>query len=222
MLTRLDWKHGELEQIAFDALKWRTSIGMGTFDALKWRTSVGMGIIPADLIFGRLASMPKVAPARERRCVMCKGEVHFPECRFSGVWVIVDLDGTLSDSTHRLHLAKERKWEQFHAASRDDPVYMGVKLLLDAFVGAGLRVAVCTGRRSKWRAQTILWLQEKEVPFHELLMASTLDHRSDHVIKLELMNDDRAVLCVLDDRETVVDAWRAAGYLCLQPQRGAY
>ena len=56
--------------------------------------------------------------------------------------------------------------------------------------------------------------------FNHLLMRSEGDRRPDKIIKLEMA--ERAgltpdnVLCILDDRQTVVDMWRANGFRVMQ------
>ena len=56
-------------------------------------------------------------------------------------------------------------------------------------------------------------------------MRGAEDHRPDHVVKREILNngiDKTKVWFVLDDRKSVVDMWRKSGLRCLQVQEGDF
>lgn len=139
-------------------------------------------------------------------------------------YILADLDGTLCDVSLRLDHALARAWDQFHAVAADSAPLPAAELLRQ--MDFLYRFVYVTGRPEAYYLATRDWLNKYRLPQGPLLMRPTGDWRSDHELKPLLAQQhgftpDR-VLFVLDDREAVVDAWRAAGYLCLQPARGAY
>jgi len=154
--------------------------------------------------------------------------------------ILCDLDGTLANIEHRLKYIKgpgKKDWDKFHTECVNDSPNCDVIQILESLVlgfrsgcmicGAVEReVYILSGRNDVVRAETIEWLQKH---VHEdwdydtrLVMRKANDRRPDTVVKLEMVRelgltpDD--VLCVLDDRQCVVDMWRENGYRCLQVQ----
>ena len=148
--------------------------------------------------------------------------------------VICDLDGTLADVNHRLHYIKnddgtlkpyaERDWDSFNKACVDDKPNRDVIEILEALLTGCRMFYILSGRNDSVRAETVQWL-EKHVYWDfdcdtHLIMRKADDRRPDTEVKLEMVRelgltpDD--VLCVLDDRQCVVDMWRANGFRCLQ------
>jgi hypothetical protein len=120
--------------------------------------------------------------------------------------VIVDMDGTLADVSHRLpHLYGPKKnWEKFFALMDADPpstvIVDWVKNLSPDY-----EVVIVTGRPERFN--------KHNVPYSRILMRRSGDHRPDYVVKKELLNQvgqDR-VAFVIDDRPTVCDMWRSCG-----------
>ena len=81
-----------------------------------------------------------------------------------------------------------------------------------------------SGRSEVVRKETEEWLK-KHVPITEdrdweLHMRKEGDYRPDTTIKYEMMYELKItpddVLCILDDRQSVVDMWRKEGFRCLQ------
>jgi len=64
------------------------------------------------------------------------------------------------------------------------------------------------------------------VPYDALYMRAHKDGRRDSVVKVELFDahvrDAYDVTCVLDDRDQVVEAWRALGLTVLQVAEGDF
>jgi len=153
--------------------------------------------------------------------------------------IICDIDGTIADIRHRLHYiknpdgAKKSKpdWDAFHAACVDDTPFRDVMRVVDT-----LRVGSCgcaykrldlyflSGRSEAVREQTEQWLDSTWISelgsYAGLLMRKKGDHRPDTEIKLEMIRELRLtpedVLCIFDDRQCVVDMWRANGYRVMQ------
>jgi len=150
--------------------------------------------------------------------------------------IICDIDGTIADVRHRLHYiqnedgTKKKKpdWDAFHAACVDDKPFLDVIRVVDA-----LRIGTCgcgygrldlyflSGRNDVARKQTEKWLDDHEFPHYKaLVMRKAGDRRPDTEIKLEMIRQlgltPNDVLCIFDDRQCVVDMWRANGYRVMQ------
>lgn len=146
-------------------------------------------------------------------------------------WIIVDLDGTLCDCSHRVHLAQAKQWEEFHAGIPNDRTIAPTVIVVEKMAETH-NVLLCTGRNEANRKATNDWLQAKMLGSMAdvLLMRPDNDHRPDHELKLQLVYDYfggkqnalDSVLVVLDDRDKVVEAWRDAGFTCWQVAAGSY
>lgn len=152
------------------------------------------------------------------------------------VAIIVDLDGTLSDLTHRQHFLeqKPKDWESFFKSMPGDPPN-GFLLDLLRPLADVYQIIICTGRPDIYRRMTLDWLAKYRVPFHHLMMRDQNKDeeteegenllpdkpswRPDHEIKLEMLRSIRSegyvVLCSIDDRPSVVKMWRENGVPCL-------
>jgi phosphoglycolate phosphatase-like HAD superfamily hydrolase len=133
--------------------------------------------------------------------------------------VLVDMDGTLADVSHRLHHLKgpRKDWNQFfRLMHRDPPSEIVLKWVQN--LAPEYRVFIVTGRPEKYLPQTIEWLARQHVNYEKILMRRNGDHRPDYVVKRDLLNSvekDR-VAFVIDDRPTVCDIWRRCGLRTIQ------
>ena len=152
--------------------------------------------------------------------------------------IIADLDGTLADLTHRLHHVKKikeqqhvkgtkRDWGAFHAECvNDKPITDVIEIVLGLITAPDVdrELYVLSGRNAIVRKETTQWLEEHVSGVEDwdtrLLMRKGHDFRPDTEVKLDMVQDlgitPDDVLCIFDDRQSVVDMWRANGYRCLQ------
>lgn len=142
--------------------------------------------------------------------------------------IICDLDGTLADDTHRAHhLHKpERDWDTYFSLCSEDKLIPAVYWVLWNF-RASHKLYILTGRSETTREMTEKWLEQHKVPmkYATLIMRGEHDRTADDQLKIGWAHNlglkDRT-LFVLEDRQRVVDAWRAAGYTCFQVRPGAF
>ena len=146
--------------------------------------------------------------------------------------VIFDLDGTLADVTHRRHFVEkpdkvDADWRAFYAACTEDDVNRPVAEAFDALRDCGhYEVWIVSGRSDEVREATEQWLFVNDLEPHKLLMRSARDHQPDTKLKKAWLDDGTIpkgrVLCVFDDRDSVVAMWRAEGLACFQVAPGDF
>ena len=144
--------------------------------------------------------------------------------------IVFDIDGTIADCTHRLHHVKKDNpdWKAFFAECiNDTPIesICDMSIVLSQYYD----IVFCTGRSEECRAQTEEWLL-KYVNKNAVLMRKEGDHRPDHVVKKELLEDylklenleKSSVITIYEDRQVVVDMWRDNGYHVCQVAKGDF
>jgi predicted kinase len=132
--------------------------------------------------------------------------------------VIFDIDGTLAEKGDR---------HPFEWNKVDRDAYIDVVGEQARFHRSeGREIIVFSGRDSVCRGLTKEWLDFYNFEYDQLWMRAEEDYRKDTVIKEELyqehINGKYNVLCVYDDRLSVVDMWYQLGlyvFNCNQGQR---
>ncbi len=142
--------------------------------------------------------------------------------------IVFDVDGTLANCQHRqAHVRqKPKRWDLFNAKMHLDTPHDDIIWLARLMYDSGHTVIICSGRGAEFKAVTMKWLDDQNVPFHGLYMRKERDSRSDNIVKAELLaeirNDYGEPYMVFDDRNQVVDMWRANGVRCLQVAPGDF
>lgn len=138
-------------------------------------------------------------------------------------YVIFDLDGTLADGRHRLHLIptkdydKTESWTEFNLAAGDDLPFLDNIEVCNLFAfGDYYRVIILTGRSDVARDITEYWLDTHGVKYDQLVMRSQSDNRKDTVIKEEYLRSIGLdnILCCFDDLPHVAYHLRSLGLTC--------
>jgi predicted kinase len=132
--------------------------------------------------------------------------------------ILVDIDGTLA----RMNGRGPFDWKR---VEEDEPVDTIIELVHNEWANA-TKVIVMSGRDGSCRPETERWLDKHEIFHDALFMRAAGDMRKDSIVKYELFNkhirDHYRVRYVLDDRNQVVDMWRALGLTCLQVAPGDF
>jgi phosphoglycolate phosphatase-like HAD superfamily hydrolase len=149
----------------------------------------------------------------------------------------MDIDGTLANADHRLHLLPKNSshetgkpvdeaWQAFFDACDGDKVYPEIRALNNAMAAAGYHVWVLTGRRRSAEAVTIEWLVRHQIVWTALMMRPEDDYRPDTEVKKDMLAALRAggyePLFAVEDRAGVTKMWREEGIRCLQVCEGNY
>lgn len=141
--------------------------------------------------------------------------------------ILVDIDHTISNAFWRDDMVAAKDWDAYHSASINDHVIRDIADLVlswrSQYDGAGAAIAF-TARPEKFRQLTNCWLLRENVFFDEMLMRPDEAFRPASEIKMELAlarfgSEDAIrdqVAFVMDDREDVLQAFRAIGVTALQ------
>ncbi len=137
--------------------------------------------------------------------------------------ILVDIDHTISDAFWRDDLIKRSRdsndWEEYHSRGKDDKPLEDMKMLIEIIaVGCkehheapDLEVWGITARPEKWRKQSMDWFYKHKIYLDNVLMRPENQFKPAPQIKIDLCKEhnilDR-ILCIFDDREDVVSAFR--------------
>jgi hypothetical protein len=150
---------------------------------------------------------------------------------------IFDLDGTLSDSSHRAHIIQEKtadKWDRFSARAHLDPPIENVIQILDTLHEEGSEIWIWTGRADNVRAETVKWLHDQTCLYegdldkpNALRMRPRGDHTPDTALKQDWLKslspeDRKRIVAVFEDRTRMIEMWRANGLTALQVAPGDF
>jgi phosphoglycolate phosphatase-like HAD superfamily hydrolase len=140
--------------------------------------------------------------------------------------VIFDIDGTLADVSERIHHVrkKPKNWNAFFQGMAQDKAIHSMVRLCNLLYASGIRIILCSGRSEEHRAETVRWLAEKGVNYHELILRRDGYRRTDAVVKREMLAglDRSKILFAVEDRSRVVEMWRSEGLVCLQCAPGEF
>lgn len=140
--------------------------------------------------------------------------------------IITDLDGTIALDAGRakecLHSGK-RDWDAYYDRCSEDKPNDHIIQLLNSFAND---IWILSGRVNRTRNITEAWLTAYGLQYDHLVMRADEDRTDDYTLKLKWAQSfgftPEKVWFILEDRDRVVEAWRAAGYTCLQVARGEF
>lgn len=148
--------------------------------------------------------------------------------------VVCDLDGTLCDISHRVHLVADkdnRDWNKFFELTPGDSIRKTTEEMLLKFKEADKTIIFVSARPEKCRADTEAWLSKhyffnenvegdvyipgkKVTGYFTLIMRPDHDTRDDAIVKKEILDKylkTEWIHAVIDDRPKVVRMWRENG-----------
>lgn len=136
---------------------------------------------------------------------------------------LVDMDGTLSDCTHREHHIRGRRkdWPAFFRGMGQDPPNLSI-VELTKRLARDHEIFIVTGRPQEYLGETLDWLTRHAIVPAEIWMRPAGDHRPDYTVKREVLDHipRNRIAFVLDDREQVCDMWESEGLTCHRVVQG--
>lgn len=139
--------------------------------------------------------------------------------------VMVDIDGTLAHMTEegRLRFGRNAPYAWHYVG--EDAVDVKLRKHLSLLDNKN-HIIVMSGRDGVCRPETEKWLRDQNIYYNELHMRMPNDSRKDNIVKLELFNEfvrgKYNIGVVFDDRDQVVQMWRAMGLTCYQVAAGDF
>jgi hypothetical protein len=145
---------------------------------------------------------------------------------------IFDIDGTLADLSERLHFitGEKKDWKSFYKSCVTDKPIPEVIRIARALKAASYTLVFSTGRSTDIYQETKDWLENNGLfgIYARIYMRPEGDHREDSVVKSELLDmiiDDypeEKIMGVFEDRQQVVDMYRARGLRVFQVAKGDF
>lgn len=147
--------------------------------------------------------------------------------------VVVDIDGTLSNASHRAKEflgGKKPDWDSFYMACGQDAPIRDIIAVVEVLT-MGFDIVLCSGRMESCRETTTAWMEEfaPGIQYCGMLLREDGDTRHDTEVKPELLNKyicdcgrPTRVVAILEDRDSMVKKWREPGYTCLQVAEGNF
>lgn len=145
-------------------------------------------------------------------------------------YVIVDIDGTIAyNPIRQIEILKlleytpieEMPWAALFASCHlDIPIWPVINLLVD--LRGRYHIVFCTSRDTAFRDKTRKWLDDYTGFWKSplLMRKSKDDHRSDSIIKPELLEEaginTKNTAFILEDKNSMVATWRELGFTVLQ------
>lgn len=135
------------------------------------------------------------------------------------MFVVFDLDGTLSDHRHRLHhvTGEKKDHDAYYDESFVDRPHLPIVIMLNELYLVCHHIEIWTGRPERMRIASSKWLLDQCIPGSVLMrMRPDGDFSPDTALKgqwLEACGADRPDL-VFEDRPRMVQFWREQGIMC--------
>ena len=147
-----------------------------------------------------------------------------------GQTVLVDIDGTLADGTHRQKYVRyedyesacgrgtnekfKKDWKTYFSLLHLDTPIIPVVEWVRSLYDQGYYICIVSGRDTTQGDRTVEWLSKHNVMYHRLFMRNGGDSREDSIIKKEILDKitpNIRVAFAIDDRPRVIRMWRENG-----------
>lgn len=139
----------------------------------------------------------------------------------AGSVVLCDIDGTIADTTHRLHYVnppegEKKDWKGFFSEMANDIVRLDVQKILVDLYNQGFTIIFLSARPDSYKDVTLKWLADKNLSFaYTLIMRQSHDKRPDTEVKADMLNlhfpDKGVIHTIIDDRPSVIRMWKEMG-----------
>lgn len=141
--------------------------------------------------------------------------------------IVFDIDSTLAYTDHRHHFLKRKPkdWEGFFAAAPYDTPIIPALIVYEALMAQKFDIEFWTGRPERFRISTTQWLSRylgSRAGHLVLKMRATGDDRNDDIVKVEFIDPHYPPTIIFEDRQRVVDAYRAQGITVYQVAPGDF
>lgn len=123
---------------------------------------------------------------------------------------VFDLEGTLSDFTHRLRYYEEKSWPMWNLLFTEDLPREDMGVIFRLAKNSQVEVMILTSKEDCHRPMVVNWLIQNDLIPDHFMMKPTRDQRTSPEFKtdilLEMRKAGHPVSIVFDDRKDVIDA----------------
>ena len=141
--------------------------------------------------------------------------------------IIFDIDGVLAEPGKRLiHIKNEKKdWDKFYEdCDSDKPIGAGCSVAYSCVKELNA-IKFLTGRPEKCRESTLGWLHEyisQDIKSEDLIMRENWNYVPDVGFKRKVGEKIgfENIICVFEDKETVINMWVENGVDCFRVRHG--
>lgn len=131
--------------------------------------------------------------------------------------IVVDIDGTLTDTTHRDKYAEEKDFDTFNSLCLKDRPYLVMIDLIKKHKEEGCEIHAYSGRSSLYQEETIEYFKKLGLEFDliktrnegNLIPAKNL---KGSWIQKNIINEGKELVAVYEDDDKVISALRNKGY----------
>ena len=131
--------------------------------------------------------------------------------------IVVDLEGVLSNNTHRAQHAVQKDYGMYDVLFPLDPCNAGIKSLAASFRMNGTSLVISTGKKGDRAGREAVkkWLEVHGIQYFMLLMRQPSDDRPSPDVKADhladIMREGCEVVLAIDDRMKNVAMYKARG-----------
>jgi len=137
--------------------------------------------------------------------------------------ILIDIDHTLTDAFWRDEMINIAPWDVYHSeAIHDKPAHDFVEFIGPFYDKPYYDLIGLTARPEKFRDLTMKWLCQHNVFLKDIWMRPNNNYQPAGPMKVNLCQHKlgdlwkERILCVIDDNDRVIEAFRAEGITCLQ------
>ncbi len=135
--------------------------------------------------------------------------------------IIIDLEGTLSDHSHRVIHYNFKDYDKYNSGFKDDPVnYDFVRLLENEQTDEDLIIIMVTAKSEIYKNDVDFWLRDNGITFISEIHYRDPGDKSPSVevkrLYLEALKERFAIVHAYDDREDICEMYRNNGMPCTQ------
>lgn len=131
--------------------------------------------------------------------------------------IVVDIDGTLTDTTHRDKYAEEKDFDTFNSLCLKDRPYLVMIDLMKKYKEEGYEIHAYSGRSSLYQEETIDYFKKLGLEF-DLIKTRSPDNLiparnlKGSWIQKNIINEGKELVAVYEDDDKVISTLRNKGY----------
>jgi phosphoglycolate phosphatase-like HAD superfamily hydrolase len=137
------------------------------------------------------------------------------------MFILLDIDHTISNSFWRDPMIGAENWDKYHEASKYDKPFKKVVNLINSLAAMGYSIIAVTGRNEKFRHLTLDWFIKYHIDVDEMLMRPDDNFLKNAEMKALLIDtrfngDYKQIHFAIEDNEDACIMYQRLGITSLQ------